>query len=138
MKILLWLTLNKFLSMRSNSVKTYSEPRTIIYFQCLYCFQTLNKYVQAFTKSNSTIKTLEKGVKYVQCYQNHIIEPRSAMFIVNFEHFSYFFSIVSFVDFEQVNVFWEIYVCHFTIHTQMQLIRFNCKNHFQIYFCDIM
>ena len=61
-----------------------------------------------FTCSNSTIKTLEKGVK---CSTLTIKTPErrqwrhSDVFIVNFKHFTPF-SRVSIVDFEQVNVSW--------------------------------
>ena len=64
-----------------------------------------------FTCSKSTIKTLEKGVKYVK---KAIKTPErchwrcSAVFIVNFEHISHIFSNFSIVDFEQVNVSCEV------------------------------
>ena len=61
-----------------------------------------------FTCSNSTIETLEKGVKYVQSQKKHQNDAIDVVLVflilpLNIFHTIFYFSIV---EFEQVNVSW--------------------------------
>ena len=66
--------------------------RQILHFQKLSFLADLTQVT--FTCSKSTIKTLEKGVKYFSRLTIKALERRhchrSAVFIVNFEHISHF------------------------------------------------
>ena len=72
--------------------------------------ETLEKKCEICSKL--TIKTPER---------RHCRRSRSAVFIVNFEHILHFFSSVSIVDFEQVNVRWVLSV----IFLSMLMILFS-------------
>ena len=73
---------------------------------------------QIFTCSNSTVETVEKGVKYIQSNNKDLTERRqwrcSDVFIVNLFHISR----VSVLDSLQVHIYWV---------TQNFSINFSCR-----------